>query len=299
VKVRLWGTRGSIPTPSTSDFVTSRFGGDTTCVSITSGDHLIILDGGSGLRLLGLHLNAKDRPVHASFFFSHVHWDHIQGFPFFLPGFRKDNFFNLYGPRLTASPGFVGSILEKALRGQQEDLNFPVQLRDMPASMNFQDLHEDEVIQLTGGPTEIKVLSRRLNHPGGCFGYRIEEHRNGEPVAVFAFCTDHEHGETSHPGIQALARDADLFLYDAQYTPEQYSGTGSAPDHIGWGHSTWEWGLKEAITAGARHLILHHHDPLHDDAAILEIESAAQASAADSGITVQAAAQNSVFELGA
>jgi phosphoribosyl 1,2-cyclic phosphodiesterase len=296
VKVTLWGTRGSIPTPSTEGFVTSRYGGDTTCVSVQSGNHTIILDSGSGLRLLGLHLEAQQTPLHASFFFSHVHWDHIQGFPFFTPGFKRENSFNLYGPKLSPSVGFVGSILEKALRGQQEDLNFPVQLRDMPAEMNFRDLDEEESITISGGSTTLKIHSRALNHPGGCFGYRVEEHVEGQPMRVFTFCTDHEHTGECHPGVQFLAHQADLFLYDAQYTPEEYAGSGQENSRRGWGHSTWEWGLKEAEAAGVKQLLLHHHDPLHDDESIACIEASAQKAAEALKVNVQAAVQNQVFE---
>jgi phosphoribosyl 1,2-cyclic phosphodiesterase len=297
MKVTLWGTRGSIPTPSTADFVTSRYGGETTCVSIESGNHTIILDGGSGLRLLGVHMDAQKKPIHASFFFSHVHWDHIQGFPFFKPGFRRENSFNLYGPRLSPAKGFVGSILEKALRGQQEDLNFPVQLRDMPAEMNFRDLDDQETITISGGSTTLLVHSRALNHPGGCFGYRVEEHIEGKPVRSFAFCTDHEHTGECHPGVQFLAHEADLMLYDSQYTPQEYEGAGSDDSRVGWGHSTWEWALKEAQVAGVKQALLHHHDPLHDDEAVARIESAAREAAGSLSLEVQAATQNQVFEL--
>lgn len=297
MKITLWGTRGSIPTPSTADFVTSRYGGDTTCVGIESGNHTVILDGGSGLRLLGLKLDSLKKAVHASFFFSHVHWDHIQGFPFFKPGFRRDNSFNLYGPKLSHAPGLVGSILEKALRGQQENLNFPVQLRDMPAEMNFRDLNENESVTISGGPTDLVIHSRPLNHPGGCFGYRIEEHQQGCPVRTFAFCTDHEHIGNLHPGVQFLARNADLLLYDAQYTPEEYQGTDTSSPRARWGHSTWEWAIKEALAAGTKQVLLHHHDPLHDDTMIAAIESDAQKAAESLDLHIHAATQNQVFEI--
>ncbi len=297
MKITLWGTRGSIPTPSTADFLTSRFGGDTTCVSVESGNHTIILDGGSGLRLLGIKKDIPGQPFHATFFFSHVHWDHIQGFPFFKPAYQRENSFNLYGPKLSRSSGFVGSILEKALRGQQEDLNFPVRLREMPAEMNFRDLDDGETVTLSGESSTLIVQSRSLNHPGGCFGYRIEEHIPGQPTRTFAFCTDHEHTGDLHPGVQFLAHQADLLLYDAQYTPEEYLGTESSSPRVNWGHSTWEWAIKESLAAGVKQVLLHHHDPLHDDDAIASIESAAQQAAEKSNLHIQASTQHQIFEI--
>lgn len=296
MKIRLWGTRGSIPTPSSSSFVTARYGGDTTCVSIESGGSLVIIDGGSGLRLLGMELARSKEPVHATFFFSHVHWDHIQGFPFFLPAFKPGNHFDLYGPRLDPTPGFVGGILEKALRGQQQDLNFPVQLKDMPAKMNFRDLEAHDKVEIPTQTGKLVVVAGVLNHPGGCYGYRIEEHLPGKPVKVFAFATDTEHLSDLNPNVQELIRSADLVLYDSQYTEDEYNGVHTI-SHKGWGHSTWNWGLKECGAAGVKHLLLHHHDPLHDDDAVRAIELAAQAGAVQTGLKVEAAAQGAEYIL--
>lgn len=295
MKIKLWGTRGSIPTPSTSAFLTNRYGGDTTCLSIEFDDQTVILDGGSGLRLLGMELT-KRKPCRASFFFTHVHWDHIQGFPFFIPGFVPGNHFDLYGPPLANTHGFVGNILEKALRGQQEDLNFPVQLADMPASMTFRDLVDGEVVVIKSAKAEMRVSAAPLNHPGGCFGYRLEEHRPGQPVKVFCLATDTEHLAQLNPNVQKIAKDADVLVYDAQYTPEEYDGIGTH-NHIGWGHSTWAWAIKEGKAAGAKKVLLTHHDPLHDDATIARIEEAAQAHAKREGIEVQAAAQFMEIEI--
>lgn len=297
MKIKIWGTRGSIPTPSTSSFLTSCYGGDTTCLSVESGKLLLILDGGSGLRLLGLELMKQRASWEAFFFFTHVHWDHIQGFPFFLPGFVPKNRFQLFGPKLASTPGFVGSILEKALRGQQEDLNFPVQLQDMPAEMVFRDLDAREFLEYENGAGgRLVVRNAPLNHPGGCYGYRLEEHGADGNVKVFAFCTDTEHMGTLNPNVQELARGADLFAYDCQYTTEEYEGV-EGYDRKGWGHSTWEWGLKEAKAAGARHLLMLHHDPLHDDAVVASMEENARRRGRPMGIEVTAAAQFSTFEL--
>jgi phosphoribosyl 1,2-cyclic phosphodiesterase len=240
----------------------------------------------------------RRQPVkEAIFLFTHVHWDHIQGFPFFTPGFVKENRFVLFGPKLASTPGFVGSILEKALRGQQEDLNFPVQLQDMPAEMSFRDLQTREVLEYSNGTGgKLVIRNAPLNHPGGCYGYRIEEHAMDGTSKVFAFCTDTEHLGILNGNVQELARAADLFGYDCQYTTEEYEGIGSF-ERKGWGHSTWEWGLKEAQAAGARHLLMLHHDPLHDDAMVASMEEAARCAGKKIGIQVTAAAQFSTLEL--
>ncbi|HEY3323243.1 MAG TPA: MBL fold metallo-hydrolase [Planctomycetota bacterium] len=294
MKIKFWGVRGSIPTPSSSEFVTSRYGGNTTCVSVRAPGIIVVLDAGSGLRSLGLEL-AKEMPVRASFFFSHVHWDHIQGFPFFIPGFVAGNHFDLYGPNLNRQPGFIGSIIERALRTQQESLNFPVQLSGMPAKMTFNDLAEGAKVELKGTESTIVVTSASMNHPGGCFGYRVEEHRHDE-VKAFTYATDTEHLAKPNPKLQKIARDAQILFYDAQYTEDEYLGNGCMP-HKGWGHSTWSHGLAEAQEAGVKRLLLTHHDPLHDDWAVARIENDARKEGLNHGITVSAAAEGMEIEL--
>jgi phosphoribosyl 1,2-cyclic phosphodiesterase len=286
MKVKFWGVRGSIPTPSTAEFVTSRYGGNTTCLSIRSPGQIVILDGGSGLRSLGLQL-AKEMPVKATFFFSHVHWDHIQGFPFFIPGFVPGNSFDLYGPNINRQPGFVGSVLERALRAQQESLNFPVQLSDMPAKMTFTDLEDGATVVLQGRDSKLVITSASLNHPGGCFGYRIEEHTS-EGIKTFVYATDTEHLARNNPKIQKLARGAQVLFYDAQYTEDEYHGKVGMP-RKGWGHSTWNRGIAEAREAGVGHLMLTHHDPLHDDWAVARIENDARREGLKFDIQVTAA----------
>ena len=294
MKINFWGVRGSIPTPSTAEFVTSRYGGNTTCVSVRCPGLIVILDGGSGLRTLGLSL-AKEMPLKATFFFSHVHWDHIQGFPFFIPGFAPGNTFDMYGPNINKTPGFIGSVLETALRTQQESLNFPVKLADMAARMTFTDLDDGATVVLNGTESKLVVTSGALNHPGGCFGYRIEEHRNDE-VKTFVYATDTEHLAKNNPKLQKLARQADFLFYDAQYTEDEYHGqTGMC--RKGWGHSTWNHGISEAQEAGVKHLLLTHHDPLHDDWAVARVENDARREGLKSGISVNAAYEGMQIEL--
>ncbi|MCY3018424.1 MAG: MBL fold metallo-hydrolase [Planctomycetota bacterium] len=294
MKITLWGVRGSIPTPSTADFVTSRYGGNTTCISIRIPGQVVILDAGSGLRSLGLQL-VREMPIKATFFFSHVHWDHVQGFPFFIPAFVAGNSMALYGPNLNRQPGFIGSVLERALRNQQESLNFPVQLADMPAKMTFTDLEDGATLELPGTETKLVVTAGSLNHPGGSFGYRIEE-RRGTEVKAFVYATDTEHLAKSNPKLQKLARGADILYYDAQYTEDEYNGRDGMP-HKGWGHSTWTHGLAEAQEAGVSHLLLGHHDPLHDDWAVARIENDARREGLKVGMKVTAAYEGMELQL--
>lgn len=293
--VKIWGTRGSIPTPSTSNFVTWRYGGNTTCLSVRCPGLILIFDGGSGLRPLGLEL-AREMPIHAHFFFSHVHWDHIQGFPFFIPAFVEGNEFDLYGPTLDQREGFVAGILEKALRGQQEDLNFPVALTDMPAKMRFRDLKPGDTLELEGVGSKVRITAGLLNHPGGCFGYRLEEKTKGK-TKVFVFATDTEHPRKGvNENLQKLALGADCLYYDAQYSDDEYEGRKGI-SRVGWGHSTWTHGIEEARRAKIKRLLLGHHDPLHDDSAIALLENAARKVGLRYGIEIDAAYEGMEIEI--
>lgn len=296
MKIKLWGTRGSIPTPSTETFQTSKFGGDTTCLSVESGGKLVILDAGSGIRLLGLDM-LKRKQREAFFFFTHVHWDHIQGFPFFIPAFVEDNAFEMYGPRLKAdTPGFVGGVLEKALRGQQHYLNFPVRLDEMPSKMKFNDLDEYQKVEIPVDGGKLIVSAALLNHPGGSFGYRIEEHLDGEKSKIFTLATDTEHFEEINPNLQHLAKDADAMIYDAQYTEDEYNGVNGM-SKVGWGHSTWRFGLREAVAAKVKRMILFHHDPMHDDDTVSAMEQEAREAGKKQGVEIEAARQLGEIQL--
>ena len=297
MRIKFWGVRGSIPTPSTPDFSTSRYGGNTTCVSIRAPGALIVLDGGSGLRALGMKL-ASEKSLRATFFFSHLHWDHIQGFPFFLPGFCKGNRFELYGPRL--SPFAFGSIslLEESLRTQQASFHFPVHVSEMQSELNFKDLSDGQQVEIQADQSRFVITAGALNHPGGCFGYRVDEHQSGGGVKSFVMATDHEHFENGqlNPSLQKLARDADVLLYDAQYTPDEYEGRNCTARQ-GWGHSTYLQGIQEARAAGVKKLLLTHHDPLHDDWAVARIENDARREGIKFGLPVAAAFEGMALNL--
>jgi len=254
IRLRFWGVRGSIPTPGPS---TVRTGGNTSCVEVRCGGKLIIFDGGTGLRVLGDKL-LKEMPIQASMFFSHVHWDHIQGFPFFTPALAPGNHFDLYGGRN------VTATLAETLSGQMNFPNFPLTLEQMASEMVFHQFEDGQAVELGDGVT-VKALQMR--HPNGCYGYRLEH--EGKAVA---YCTDTEHTDTPDENVLTLARDTELFIYDAQYTPEEYTGEAGGISRVGWGHSTYEIGAQLARRSGAKKLLLFHHDPAHDDATVEEIE---------------------------
>lgn len=243
MKVKFWGTRGSIATPEPEYM---KYGGNTACVEVRTADgELIILDAGTGIRRLGASLLAAP-PVEkrGSIIISHYHWDHIQGFPFFLPLYVPGWEFSIYGQFK------VDGRLEGALSGQMGNLYFPVTMDAFGADLEFVEIIEQEI---SIGQT--LVVSRSLNHPQGNLGFRIMD---GE--GIFAYVSDTEHYE-DHLDERALelARDADVLVYDAQYTPEQYE------QRKGWGHSTWQVGAQLARAANVRTLVLFHHDPASTD----------------------------------
>jgi len=279
MRIKFWGVRGSIPTPGPD---TVEFGGNTSCVEIRAGNALLIFDGGTGLRLLGKELAAK-MPFEAHIFFSHVHWDHIQGFPFFDPAFVPGNTIHLYGGNN------VSRTLEETLAGQMDHPSFPVHLSDMAAKMIFNDLYEGQVLELdAGGGTKVKITTGRGNHPNGVWAYRVEH--DGHSVV---YATDTEHYAVTDPKLAKLAKGTDVLIYDAQYTPEEYAGTaGRGGSKVGWGHSTFEAAALLAKVAGAKQLVLFHHDPMQNDAAVREKEKRAKASfpgsvAAFEGLTIE------------
>lgn len=258
MRITFWGVRGSIPTPGPS---TVEFGGNTSCVEIRAGNKILIFDAGTGLRVLGQKL-LEEMPVEAHIFFSHVHWDHIQGFPFFAPAFVKGNHFHLYGGN------HFSRTLEDTLAGQMENPNFPVHLSDMGAKMTFSGLKEHEVLHID----DVEIRCGRGNHPQGVFCYRITH--AGRSVV---YATDTEQHGTIDQNLLALSEGADVLIHDAQYTPEEYAGTaGTGGPKIGWGHSTFTAAAELARAAGARQLVLYHHDPGQSDAAVRDKERRAR-----------------------
>lgn len=279
MKVTFWGVRGSIPSPGPD---TVEFGGNTSCVEVRAGDALIIFDGGTGLRALGKKL-VREMPITAHIFFSHVHWDHIQGFPFFDPAFVPGNSIYLYGGNN------VSRTLEETLAGQMDHPSFPVHLSEMGAKMTFADLFEGQSVHLDAGDgTEVVVTTARGNHPNGVWAFRVD-HKD----ASVMYATDTEHYAIVDPKLARLAKGVDVLIYDAQYTPEEYAGTaGRGGPKLGWGHSTFAAAADLAKAADVKKLLLFHHDPMQSDAAVREKERRAKelfsnVQAAYEGLTVE------------
>ena len=281
--VRFWGTRGSIAAPGNG---TARFGGNTSCVEVRAADGtVIVLDCGTGARELGLHLiRSMPSPMRLHLFIGHTHWDHIQGFPFFVPAFLPGAELNVYAPL-----GFQQS-LEEAMSGQMEYSYFPVKLRDLRSRIHFTELEEG--FFRVG---DVLVETQYLNHTAPTIAYRMT---NGG--ASLAYVTDHEpfwraeDGVLRHPGDQrhiAFMRGADLVIHDAQYTEEEYR------QRVGWGHATVEYATDVAMVAGAKRLALFHHDPSHDDPFMERFETGARARVIAAGGSLDVFAAREGMEL--
>jgi phosphoribosyl 1,2-cyclic phosphodiesterase len=246
--VRFWGVRGSIPTPEIQKL---RYGGNTACVEVRlANGTLIVLDCGTGIIKLGRRLLSEfgGSPIRGSIFLTHFHWDHIQGIPFFEPLYREGNTFYFY------CSGVNGFDYREAVEGQMAAPHFPVEADGARSVRHYHDLRW-EPINLNGAI----IKSAPLNHPQGCAGYRIEADRS-----VLAFATDTEPGSAVHDrAVRSLAKEADVLIYDAQYSPEQLNRAKK-----GWGHSSWQEGVRIARECGVKQLYLFHHDPGSDDDAV-------------------------------
>ncbi len=262
-QVQFWGVRGSIACPGKD---TIRYGGNTPCVEIRVGKERLIFDAGTGIRMLGEQMMAEglgsgNTGTTGHIFFSHSHWDHIQGFPFFTPAFMTGNRFDIYGG-LTPN----GISIKERLNTQMMDPNFPVPLKIMGAEMHFHNLAVGEVVKI-GDAT---VTSVSLNHPGGATGYRVNY--DGRSAA---YITDTEHHiGTLDANILKFIGGVDLFIYDCTYTDEEYTSPNSSK--VGWGHSTWQEGVRLAQVANTKELVIFHHDPSHDDLFMDEVARSAK-----------------------
>lgn len=296
MKVRFWGTRGSIPTPGSS---TLRYGGNTSCVELRSNaGTLIIIDCGTGLRELGSHLLGLNQPIRGHIVLSHTHWDHIQGFPFFIPAFMPDHRFDIYAAQE------IDKKLADVLSGQMEYQYFPVTLDRMESKIRFHELRECEF-----DIDDVHVRVQYLNHTSLCLGYRFEV--DGR---VVCYCSDVEPNarlflrhdardrafETDdveealaaivHEEDRRYARfvvGADLVIHDAMYTQEEYLRK------IGWGHSSAEFATDLSMLTRVRRLALYHHEPVHDDDQIDAMVAASTARVAErrGGLQVLGAAE--------
>jgi len=289
ISLRFWGARGSIAAPLSNRELASKIeaalqqaleeglhdvsdvgrfvaglpwpvgktaGGDTSCVEVRAGGELLILDAGTGIRPLGLELvrNAGREPVEAHILLSHTHWDHICGFPFFVPAFVP-------GSKLTIASPHEG--LESRFRRQQHAEFFPVSLDSMAADIRFVELEPEGQFRVG----EVDIATLPLSHPGGSFGYRISY--NGGAVV---YATDSEYKELSQVALEPyhdFFRGADVLIFDAQYT------LAESVEKEHWGHSTAFVGIDMALEAGVKQLLLTHHEPTYDDRKLWDIQQQA------------------------
>jgi phosphoribosyl 1,2-cyclic phosphodiesterase len=222
---------------------------------VSCGRTRIVLDAGTGLRLLGNELLARGEPATLTLLLSHCHWDHIQGLPFFVPVYMKETSLEIVGGQSDVCS--VRDTLERQMSAPV----FPVRLDDVGARITTREVKFGDVFDV--GEATVRVA--RGNHPGGVVAYRIEH--EGRSIV---YATDTEHHEHVDPTLRALCEGADVLVFDAQYTPEEY------PRKVGWGHSTYVAGTELARAAGASRLVLFHHDPMRDDAAVAAIEGRAR-----------------------
>jgi phosphoribosyl 1,2-cyclic phosphodiesterase len=255
--VRFWGVRGTIACPSTSHI---KYGGNTSCIEVMVGDRTIIFDAGTGIRNLGTELMKRDvREAHL--LMSHTHWDHINGFPFFVPAYDPNRSLHIMAGHLADNDN--GGI-QDVLTAQMISPMFPVPLETMQAKLRFEDFKAGEKFKLY---SDVNIKTAPLRHPNGATGYRIEH--NGKSVC---YITDTEHvpGEPDQK-ILELIEGSDLVIYDSTYTEEEFV------TKVGWGHSTWNEGLALCQAANVKKFAIFHHEPDHDDNFVDGIEAEAQA----------------------
>jgi len=258
--IKFWGVRGSIPTPGPQ---TNRYGGNTPCLELNyNGEDFFILDAGSGIRAFGLHLMSLGKPIKSHVFISHMHWDHIQGIPFFVPAFIPGNEFVFHGAQEADMK------LEDILADQMNPVNFPVQIEVMASKFNFQELYEGQYT-IEG----VKIETMYLNHPGYALGYKFYINdkaviyiSDNEPYPVFPNTAQDSDNpdqmqvlEDNNQRLINFIKDAHILIHDAQYTPEEYK------TKVQWGHSPYDYTVKVALEGNVNTLVLFHHDPLHDD----------------------------------
>ena len=281
MKVTFWGTRGSIPAPGKETIL---YGGNTTCLEIVlQGGSRVILDAGTGIRILGEKLARENEKVEVTLLITHIHWDHVMGFPFFSPIYTASNKITVDGYP-TCMKG-----ISHAFDTRMGDGFFPVKFNDLKATIRHLD-------QLARGPLEIDgttIDTVPLHHPQGGFGYRFRE---GGKTLVFI--TDNELRGDPWPGrgpedYIRFCKDADVLIHDAQYTPQEID------ERRGWGHSDYEAAFELADRAQVKRLILFHHDPARSDSEVTAVKIHCQdmAKKKNSHMIIDAAKETDAFVL--
>jgi phosphoribosyl 1,2-cyclic phosphodiesterase len=256
LSVTFRGVRGSIPCPGLS---TLRYGGNTPCVEVRCGRRLFIFDAGTGLRELGDALLARGEPIDADIFLSHTHIDHIAGLPFFAPFYEKEHRFRIWAGHLKP-PMTTRDAISQMMR----EPIFPIGLDTFNAAIAYRDFTAGDTLTPAPG---VVIKTGPLDHPGGATGYRLEY-----TGRALAYLTDNESRTQSDSAVIALAKSADLAIYDCTYTDEEIAAKE------GWGHSAWRQGLRLADLAGVKTFCLFHHAPEHDDAFMDNVLAQARAA---------------------
>jgi phosphoribosyl 1,2-cyclic phosphodiesterase len=262
--IKFWGVHGSLPRPGPT---TLKYGGNTPCIEVRCGKVFIIFDAGSGIREMGEDLirnntgsDNSPQKLTAHIFFSHLHWDHVQGFPFFAPAFVKGNKFHLYG-------GYgLDMTIRRMMSNQMSEPNFPLTLDNLGAGLVFHDIQPGTSLEIE----DVIVRTHKLNHPGGSLGYRVEW--QGKSLV---YASDNEIDNEIDPSMINFAFETDVLIHDGMFTPQQYLGLVDRMSRKSWGHSTWEGAVATAKASHAKRLILFHHG--NNDRITGEIEMNAQA----------------------
>jgi phosphoribosyl 1,2-cyclic phosphodiesterase len=255
LSVTFWGVRGSIACPGPA---TAGYGGNTACLEIRAADKLLIFDAGTGLKPFGGALAKQGAALDVDWFFTHTHFDHIQGIPFFSPLYDRRNRFRLRAGHLMPEMN-----LKQVLSEMMSAPLFPIPIGIFAAQIEFADFRAGETHDLGGG---VVVKTAPLNHPNRATGYRVEV---GKKAICYVTDTEHVPGRPD-ANVLKLIEGADIVVYDSTYTDQEY------PAHVGWGHSTWQEGVRLAEKAGAKRLAIYHHDPDHDDAFMDQVAADAE-----------------------
>ena len=258
MKLKFYGTRGSIPV---SDPGFTEFGGNTTCLFISGLDEglgTVIMDAGTGIRNLGKDILSKQIDVgdEINLGFTHFHWDHIQGFPFFAPAYNQES-------KIEISTAGIRKIknLKDIFSTQMQSIYFPVQLENMGAQISFEKYETNKIIGKKGALISIA----EVNHPGSCISVRFQANKNS-----ITFCTDLEHINGIDENVVQLAMNTDVLIHEAQYTDEELK------THQGWGHSSYSQAIEVAEKCNAKQLFITHHDPDHNDEFLRRMEKNCQ-----------------------
>jgi len=256
LKIRFWGVRGSIACPSPDHM---KYGGNTSCIEVQAGDHCFVMDAGTGIRNFGNIILEKDiRNTHL--LLTHTHWDHINGFPFFTPAYDPKRSVIIHAGHLKHQGG-----VKNILSTQMQNPTFPVPLEAMRAELKFIDFQAGEAFRIFD---DVNIRTAPLNHPNGATGYRVEY--SGKSV-VYVTDTEHVPGQLDQ-NILGLIEGADVLIYDSTYTEEEF------PEKIGWGHSTWNEGMRLCQAGSVKKLAIFHHEPDHTDDVMDKIEIEAKAA---------------------